>query len=34
MSVAGKKWRMKNAAKLKKKSLREVTDLRKKKSLW
>ena len=34
MSVAGKKWRMKNATKLKKKSLREDTDLRKKKSLW
>ncbi len=34
MSISGKKWRIKNAIKLKEKSLKEDTDLRKKKSLW
>ena len=34
MRVAGKKWRIKNSAKLKEKSLRDDSDLRKKKSLW
>ena len=34
MSASGKKWRVKNATKLKEKSLRDDSDLRKKKSLW